>query len=424
MKIIIFNTEEKKGGAAIAANRLMSALQKEDIDVKMLVREKTSDNKNVISLSESFFTSRLNKFRFLWERFVIFFINRFSRFNLFNISIANTGINISKLPVVKDADIIHLHWVNQGFLSLKDLKKLILLGKPIIWTLHDQWAYTSICHYTSGCEKFIEHCSNCHKLKYPGKKDISHDVFVKKAELYKNQNITLVGCSQWIAGLAKKSELCKRMNITSIPNPIDVSIYHKKDKKELRKQLGLSSEGKLVLFGSCKVTDKRKGVDYLKAACDLLLQQNKFRYDELSIVVFGGNSDELSSIIPYKVFNLGYINNVESIVDLYSAVDLFLVPSLEDNLPNTIMESMACGTPCVGFEIGGIPEMIDHKENGYVAKYKSAEDLAEGIIWVLNNENPEVLSQKARDKVLNTYSEDKVANQYIKLYNTVLKNEQ
>ena len=416
MKVVILNTSDFSGGAAIACNRLMVALQKSGVEVSMLVRDKKTDHDTVLSINKNTYKKSINSIRFLWERWIIFIHNRFSRKNLFKVSIANTGFDISTHPLVKEADIIHIHWINQGFLSLRDLKKLADSGKPIIWTMHDQWSYTGICHYAGECDKFIHLCANCPQLLRPNKSDLSYKTFKKKAQLYKSNVFTFVGCSRWIANEAKKSALFNEANIVSIPNPIDTTLYTKKSKSDARKSSGLPFNKKLILFGACKVTDTRKGFDYMKSSCDLLFEQKRYAQEDLQIVVFGDKTNEIESLLPYPVLNVGYINDVQTMVNLYNAVDLFLIPSLEDNLPNTIMEAMACGTPCVGFNTGGIPEMIDHKQNGYVAEYKSAEDLATGINWVLQEADYPVLSDNARKKAESTYSETIVAKQYMELY--------
>ena len=164
----------------------------------------------------------------------------------------------------------------------------------------------------------------------------------------------------------------------------------------------------------------RKGFNYLKEACEYLSRREKISKDELLIVVFGGNSEEIAALLPYPVYHVGYIRDAEKMIDLYNAVDLFVIPSMEDNLPNTIMEAMACGTPCVGFDVGGIPEMIDHRQNGYVAEYKNADDLANGIRWILEEADPEILSTNARKKVEQSYSEEIVAKQHMALYHSLL----
>lgn len=419
MNILLLSTFELQGGAAIACRRLQQALEEQGVSVKMLVRDKQTDDKQIYSIYEKQPKS-IGKFRFLWERFVIWLHNGFSRENLFAVSIANTGYRIDRHPLVKWADIIHLHWTNQGFLSLDSIAQLSSLDKPIVWTMHDQWAYTGICHYTSGCLKYYTQCQACVKLKHARQKDLSWRIFKKKEKIYRSGEITFLGCSQWIADEARKSALCHESRICSIPNAIDCTVYRKKNKVEVRQSLHLPTDKKLLLFGACKVTDERKGFFYLKEACDDLFRLRKIAKEELLIVVFGGNSEEIAALLPYPVHHVGYIRDAAKMIDLYNAVDLFVIPSMEDNLPNTIMEAMACGTPCVGFDVGGIPEMIDHRKNGYVAEYKNADDLANGIRWILEEADPETLSKNARKKVEQSYSEEVVAKQHIALYHSLL----
>lgn len=397
MKIVILNTSERTGGAAVAAGRLGKALKQAGIQVDKLVRDDTW----------------LNRFRFYWERLIIFLCNHLNRKNLFAVSIANTGKDLSGNPSIKEADIIHLHWINQGFLSLKDIEALVKLNKPIVWTMHDMWPCTSICHHARDCEKFQTGCKSCFFLKSKGK-DISTSVFDKKLSLYKDANITFVGCSRWLSGRAKKSYLLQDKTVLSIPNPIDTEVYHPMDQGMARELLGLPSGKKLLLFGALNVTDKRKGIDYLIAAL------RKIEKPDVELVVFGQVKDDIRGLFPVPIHSMGYLSDESKIVALYNAVDIFITSSLEENLPNTIMESMACGTPCVGFEIGGIPEMIDHKINGYVTNYKDANDLANGIQWVLEHGDRQALSDACVKKVQENYTEEVVAKKYLELYKSII----
>ena len=232
----------------------------------------------------------------------------------------------------------------------------------------------------------------------------------------------MVGCSQWLAGKAKTSALIKNHRVVSIPNPIDIQKFKLfSDRGSCRRQLGLPGHKQLMLFGAANVTDKRKGIYYLIEAIDCLLAVRPHLAEMMGVVVFGEAKAEFVSLLKIPVYSLGYVSDVGQIVALYNAIDVFVTSSLEENLPNTIMEAMACGVPCVGFHIGGIPEMIDHKENGYVALYKDADDLARGIDWVLNKADREKLSSNARKKVEENYSEAVVAKQYIDLYRSLLK---
>ena len=397
MKIVILNTSERTGGAAVAAGRLGKALGQAGIQVDKLIRENTW----------------LNRFRFYWERLIIFLCNHLNRKNLFAVSIANTGMDLSGHPLVKDADIIHLHWINQGFLSLKDIEELVKLNKPIVWTMHDMWPCTGICHHARDCEKFQMICESCFFLKSKGK-DLSTSVFDKKLSLYKEANITFVGCSRWLSGKAKKSYLLRDKTVLSIPNPIDTEVYHPMDQDMTRELLGLPSGKRLLLFGALNVTDKRKGIDYLIEAL------RKIEKQDVELVVFGQVKDDIRGLFPVPIHSMGYLSDESKIVALYNAVDIFITSSLEENLPNTIMESMACGTPCVGFEIGGIPEMIDHKINGYVTNYKDANDLANGIQWVLEHGDRQALSDACVKKVQENYTDEVIAGKYLALYQNIL----
>lgn len=397
MKVVILNTSERTGGAAVAAGRLGKALSRAGVLVDKLVRKDTW----------------LNRFRFYWERLIIFLCNHLNRKNLFAVSIANIGTDLSDHPLVKEADIIHLHWINQGFLSLKDIKLLAGLGKPIVWTMHDMWPCTGICHHARDCEKFQTECEACFFLNSQSK-DLSTSVLKKKLSLYKDANITFVGCSQWLAGRARKSILLRNKEVLSIPNPIDVNIYHPMQQPVARQLLGLPFDKKLLLFGALNVTDKRKGIDYLIEAL------GKIEREDIELVVFGQVKEDIRNLFPVPIHSMGYLSDESKIVALYSAVDMFITSSLEENLPNTIMESMACGIPCVGFNIGGIPEMIDHKQNGYVAEYKNADDLAAGIQWVLGSIDKSNLSGACVKKVKDNYSEEVVAKQYIELYKSII----
>ena len=224
-----------------------------------------------------------------------------------------------------------------------------------------------------------------------------------------------------MAGKAKTSALTKKHRVISIPNPIDTQQFKPSlDKKGCCRRLGLPEQRQLILFGAANVTDKRKGIYYLIDAINQLLTVEPRLAEKMGIVVFGEAKAEFVSLVKIPVYPLGYVSDITQIVALYNAIDVFVTSSLEENLPNTIMEAMACGVPCVGFQVGGIPEMIDHKENGYVAAYKDAADLATGIDWVLNKADRDKLSRDARKKVEENYSEAVVAKQYIELYRACL----
>lgn len=416
MRVLIINTSERIGGAAVAASRLTEALKNNGVKVKMLVRDKQTDQINVVELPHN----RLTFWKFVWERVVIWKANRFRRHNLFSVDIANTGTDITTLPEFIQADVIHLHWVNQAMLSLKDLKKIFQSGKPVVWTMHDMWPCTGICHHARSCNKYESQCHNCPYLYRNGsKRDLSYQVFRRKKKLYTLSPVTFVACSKWLAEEARKSALLFGHQVLSIPNPINTNLFRPCDKADARLACKLPIKGKFILFGSVKASDKRKGIDYFIAACKLLAKKHPELTKEVGIVVMGQQSDVLADKLPFPVYPLGYVCSEHDLVDIYNAADVLAIPSLEENLPNTIMEAMACGTPCVGFQIGGIPEMIDHLHNGYVAQYKSAEDFANGLYWTLQESEYDSLSDVAVRKAVTRYSESNIAKRYIEVYNKV-----
>lgn len=419
MRVLIINTSERMGGAAIAANRLMDALKNNGIKTKMLVRDKQTDQISVVGLKKSWW----KVWQFIWERIVIWKANKFKKHNLFAVDIANTGTDITSLPEFTQADVIHLHWINQGMLSLKNLQKIFSSGKPIVWTMHDMWPCTGICHHARQCNKYEQECKNCPYLLNGGSpKDLSNKVFHQKKELYNSCPIIFVTCSRWLKEQAEKSALLDKHTVINIPNPININLFKPRNKQEARTRCNLPTDKQIILFGSAKTTDKRKGMDYFIDSCNLLAQKYPELKERIGIAVYGKQSEQIVPLLPFETYDLHYIGSEKELVNVYNAVDLYATPSLEENLPNTIMEAMACGVPCIGFNVGGIPEMIDHLHNGYVAEYQSVEDFANGIHWALTEEGYHNLSEEAARKVATTYSESTIAKKYIEVYNKVTGN--
>lgn len=417
MKILILNTSEHTGGAAVAANRLLGALLRSGVSASMLTRDRATDDPAVVSLDRGAVRRWLNFLYFVWERLVIYLCNRLSKRNLFQVSIANAGINIRRTAAFREADVIHIHWINQGFLSLDEIARIIASGKRVVWTLHDLWPATAICHYPGDCLKYRTGCSACPMMNENALFDLAARVARRKGKI-DWRRVTFVGCSEWIARKAKESVWLREARFVSIPNPIDTTLFRPIDRREARQRLGLLEEKRLILFAAAKLSDTRKGAVFLLEACRLLAAEMA---GELEIVLMGSDATELSALSPVPVRALGYISGAERLAEAYSCADLFVIPSLEDNLPNTIMEAMACGTPCVGFRTGGIPEMIDHEVNGYVAASRDSADLARGIAWVLRHPEPGNLSAACREKVMRRYQESVVAKKYIALYQELIQ---
>ena len=415
MKIVLINTYERRGGAAVACNRLAHALREAGVDAHMLAATAVGDDNVVAGACRSRWAKWWQRWAFLRERLQIFLCNGFSRKQLFTVSTALTGISIVSHPLVREADVIHLNWINQGYLSLHELECLLTLGKPVVWTMHDMWPVTAICHHARECNRYTTECRCCPFLASHGK-DLSTRLFHDKQKIYTKAPLHFVACSGWLRREAEVSALLKPADtLCDIPNPIDVSFFAPDSQEMARKHLGLPLGKRLILFGAVNAADKRKGIDYLVQALQALHERYPSWDDKVELVVFGAADNLPFEQFPYRCTALGYLAEAESVRDMYRAADVYVTPSLEENLPNTIMEAMACGVPCVGFEVGGIPEMIT-EGCGYVARYKDAADMAKGIDFVLQEINHKSMSLLSRRMAEERYAELMVAQRYIALY--------
>jgi glycosyltransferase involved in cell wall biosynthesis len=402
---VLLLTTYPHGGAGVACRRLQAALQHSNIAAHTMFRSDFTGR-------WPFFAERIS---FLpWEK---------DASVRWAFSPANFGVDISRHPKVQQADIIHLHWWNQGFLTPEHIAQLTRLGKPIVWTLHDMWAFTGGCHYDRGCERYLQQCGQCPYLRWPSDRDLSAKVWQRKSR-YFSPNIQIVTCSNWLGERTRASGLMRDFSVTTIPNPIDTEQFKPASldaRLAFRQRLGVPGHTPLLLFAAMNIADPRKGFQHLESALMLLKVQRPEL--EFQVVAIGKHEPEALKKIPYPIHALGQIADPARMVEAYSCSDLFVTPALEENLPNTIMESMACGTPVVGFATGGIPEMIDHAVNGYVAPLRDELKLAESIAFLLSDRKQLVEMQvAARDKVLKTYSEGVVAGQFIALYEQLLKN--
>ena len=413
MNVLLINNSDRTGGAAVACNRLAAALSDNGVRVKLLVNRKITDNSYVVDVRDSRYKRLKRNVDFYLERLRIFLNNGYSRKTLFAVSDGSTGTSIVNTREFRVADVIHIHWTSQGFLSLESLREIIESGKKIVWTMHDMWSMTGICHYSGDCEGYKTGCGKCFLLHSENPEDLSFQTFKRKHEIIANKNITFVGCSRWIADKAMESPLAAGNRVVAIPNPIDTGFFSPGPKKEARERLGLPTDKKLLLFGAAIATDERKGLRYLFEA----LNRIEGLGDDTELVMFGEIKGDIALPADIRIHNLGYVSDAEKLLDMYRACDVFVTPSLEDNLPNMVMEALSCGTLCVGFETGGIPEMITHRRSGYVARYKDTGDLAAGIEFALTLSDDPVASQFAREFVLNNYSPKDIACKLLEIYN-------
>jgi glycosyltransferase involved in cell wall biosynthesis len=404
---VVHVVSKDTGGAARAAIRISCALQQQGIDSKIIVLNKTVERDDIYGIFKSKFT--WNAFRLIRK------INDISSLKnkLQGFYNERIGVDISKLKLVKEADIINLHWINDGMLTLNDIEKLTARGKKIVWTMHDMFSFTAGCYYDNECGKYKSGCHECPLAKGNKKAELFVEKqFTTKSDTYSRLKINFVGCSKWIAASAKKSPLTKEAIVTAIGNPINTEIFKPINSDDARNMFGVTSRKKIILFGAMSSdSDLRKGFKYLQHAV------KKLNPDDYLLVVFGNNSDHIWIDSRFETVEVGRINSDSKLVALYSMADVFVAPSIQENLSNAVMEALACGTPVVAFDVGGMKDMIENKKNGYLAKPYCTDDLAVGIQW--SSANKAKMKNWCRKKIESDFSMNRIGKQYLALYDRV-----
>jgi len=411
VKVLIINFSDIQGGASRAAYRLHQALLDSSVKSQMLVNVKFSDDYRVVE-SESNIGKGVSLLRRIMDALPLGLYKHRSK-TYFSPNLVPFSGLVARVNKI-NPDVVHLHWVNKVMLSMSDIAKI---KAPIIWSLHDMWAFTGGCHYDEECGAYIDSCGSCRVLGSLKGYDLSRYIFKRKLASYsKHKNLTIVGLSRWLASCAKQSRLFKGKKVVCLPNPIDTSVYLPLEKIVARDLLCLPRDKTLVLFGAMAATsDPRKGFKELSEALQQLESEN------IELVVFGSSEPKVPECFKFKAHYLGPLYDDVTLRALYSAADVMVIPSIQENLSNAIMEGIACGTPVVAFDVGGNGDMIEHKTNGYLAKPFDTEDLAVGIEWVLNAPNYDELSANARNKVVREFDSRVVAKRYIALYESVLE---
>ncbi len=415
MKVLIVAQSDLGGGAGIAAYRLHSGLRRAGADSTMLVTEKLSDDPTVLS--------RRSAMRNLLWRIRLRAAEKITRlqkplnYNLHSINLFCDDIvnKINEHP----AELVHLHWVGNEMLSVAALKKI---RKPIVWTLHDMWAFSGAEHYaTNGESRYVDGYTARNRHPMDRGLDIDRWVWKRKVKQWQGIEFTIITPSAWLAEEARKSWIFRRSRVETIPNGIDTARMKPVSKEFARDVLCLPLDKELVLFGAMDATsDLRKGFQYLKACMGRLAEQG---YGErIEFVVFGSSGPGQLPDLPFKTHYLGRLSGEHILSLLYSAVDLFVMASVIENLPNAVMEAMACATPCVGFEVGGVPEMIEHLKTGFVVRPYDIDGFAYGILWLLEDrDRKRKLGANARKKAEAEYRDTVVATRHLNLYEEVLK---
>ena len=416
MKILHINTGDFGGGAARAAYRIHHALVESGIDSRMRVLQRGTCDECVSEGARQSISGRLRRnLHYRWQNY------KHRHWHTDN-PVQHTFGRISAGLVDElngcDADILNLHWISD-MLSVADIGRL---NKPIVWTLHDMWAFCGGEHYTSDDKtaRFRQGYNVNNRPAGERGPDLNRRTWRAKRKAWERQRFTIVGPSNWLAGCARQSVLFANAMVHVIPNPIEMEHLWRPIPREVaRVALGLPLDKKLILMGAFLGTDDpRKGSDLLREA---LSQVAMHQSGDVELMIYGQENPAEDDAWPCPVHWLGVVRDDRVLALAYSAADVMTVPSRQDNLPNTAIEAQACGTPVVAFDIGGLPDIVTHRETGWLAKPFDTADLANGIVWLLEDETRlATVSTASRQQAMDRFSESVVAAQYAQLYCDVL----
>lgn len=414
MKVLIVNVSDCDGGAARAAYRQHLGLLAAGVDSMMLVHHSRREDDSTIMRPHTIADKALAMLRPHIDQLPLIFYkpNKNIYFSPGWFSFGDIVNRINEL----NPDIVHLHWINKGMLTVEDVERI----KPlIVWTMHDTWAFTGGCHTVLQCDKYLSQCGACPALGSKKKYDLSTKIFDRKKKTYsKVQNkVMIIAVSKWLESCARKSSLLSTFPIVTIHNPLNTNTYKPLDKTTAKSILNIKGFKRVILFGAMSaINDVNKGYSELVQAINRL----KFKAEEVEIIVFG--SSQPKNVIPlnYKVTYLGHLFDDISLQVIYSAADVMVVPSRQEAFGQTASEAMSCGTPVVAFGTSGLLDIVDHKVNGYLAEPYSTDDLAYGIEWVLNYPSYNNLAKSARNKVLHHFDSKIITRKLISIYKAML----
>ena len=408
---LLLNSEDLRGGAARAAYRLHLALRAAGADSRMLVQVRHGDDETVAGPGNRL----VGRLRAAADLLPLLLYPRRSGETFYPgwLPDALAG-RIRRL----DPDVVHLHWIAGGFLNVANLRRL---RRPLLWTLHDMWAFTGGCHYDEGCGRYAGGCGRCPVLGSRSVSDLSSAGWRRKQRSYLDLPLTVVTPSRWLGRLAAESPLLGRFPLHVIPNPIDTGTFAPTDKAAARRKLNLPADRRIVLFGALRATsESRKGYRHLEPALRRLAATRP-GLKPLAVVV-GAERPARPPDFGMECVFAGTLSDDAALASIYAAADVLVAPSTQENLSNAVLESLACGTPVAAFDIGGMPDMIEHQRNGYLARPLDAEDMAHGLGWILEDESRlRALSERARAKVLEEFESANIARQYLELYEQSVK---
>lgn len=411
MKVLLVSNYDVKGGAARATYRLHKGLQSIAVNSQILVNYKSSNDESVRLMP----TKLGEKFKGIRAKLNRLPLKVYPKLGQVIFSPQWVPDSLADEVAQINPDVINLHWVCEGYMQIETLAKF---NKPIVWTLHDMWAFTGGCHYSENCDRYLDACGACPQLHSTKDGDISRWIWQRKAQAWQNLNLTLVTPSHWLAECAKSSSLFEKYPVKVIANGLDPEIYKPLDRAQVRDSLNLPQNKQLVLFGTMQGTEDRwKGFPLLVPALQRLSKSEW--QDKIELLVFGSSEPENPIDVGFKIHYLGRLED-EALAKVYAAADVMVVPSRYEAFGQTASEALACGTPVVAFDVTGLKDIVDRHQNGYLAKPYETEDLARGIAWVLEDpDRHQKLCRSARLKVEEKFTLEVQAREYKNLYEEV-----
>lgn len=414
LKVVLVNHSDTLGGASVVTFRLMNALRRAGVDARMLVMTKTTDSPHVEKIGSRF----VRGLKFIGECLSSAMANGWNRSNLFTVSPATAGFDISRHPWVEEADIVALNWVNQGMMSLGGIKRLAETGKPIIWTMHDMWPLTGVCHHSIDCGNYRTGCGSCPLLRQGSRRnDASARAAERKRAIYTAYPMTFVAVSNWLKGKCSESMLLGDQDVRVIPNAFPAKTFITTP-RYLVQTFDLDYSKNIILMGAARLDDPIKGLDYAIDALNNLFDNYPETANSSLAVLFGAlKKPEILKRLRFPYRHIGRVNDSKMLVNLYAAAKVVISTSICETLPGTLIEGQASGCLPVAFGNGGQSDIIEHKKNGYIATPGSADDIADGILWALG---ADIDRQELHDGVIERFDSDSVARKYISLFNELL----
>jgi glycosyltransferase involved in cell wall biosynthesis len=417
VRITHLSTYDLAGGAARAAYRLHKGLCSAGQESRLLALYKSSPDPTVLQFTPpGDILSRLRRRlkRRLLERSEREIQARPEGSAYFSDDRNQHGADV--LRQLPPTDVLNLHWI-AGFLDYRDFFRQLPRRLPVVWTLHDMNTFTGGCHYDENCEKFRLQCGGCPQLDSSEPQDLSRQIWLRKREAFsfpRELQLQLVTPSRWLAEKTKNSTLFSERVVSVIPNGINIESFQPRDRRIAREMHGIPSKAKTILFVADSAGEKRKGLKVLVEALKGLEDPEQYFF----AIIGGGLPDqELGG----RFKTLGFFGDETALSFAYSAADVFVIPSLQDNLPNTAVEALACGVPTIGSNVGGVPEVVRNNQTGLVFPPGDSRSLKEAIAALLAEpERRESMAKESRRIALEEYSLELQSQRYASLYRKVM----